>query len=281
MYRYQRDTCGTSASPSATSPPRSKWLGKKGTFADIDTCSDAEVTGRHEGHIRKGHVAVVTDDDSHDTPPDADERHHNVRLDDLRRPATVMSPSKRGQGRGGRNQITALKSDLPAADPGAVTIHRWRKRRERKWNSGMTLAQQAMVRSQAEQIRAYIKAIRKGGGLLREMAEAGERQTGGNPKLQRSRGATVAAPSLTDMGFTKSRASPSVAGNVVRFPANVLIESGVSQRQAAKMLNVSNATISRDVRGTNVTKGVTNVTGGKVAKTGSAATKARRTAVLT
>ena len=98
------------------------------------------------------------------------------------RDGVVASPSKRGQGRGGRNQITALKSDLPAADPGAVTIHRWRKRRERKWNSGMTLAQQAMVRSQAEQIRAYIKAIRKGGGLLREMAEAGERQTGRQSK---------------------------------------------------------------------------------------------------
>ena len=110
----------------------------------------------------------------------------------------------------------------------------------------MTLAQQAMVRSQAEQIRAYIKAIRKGGGLLREMAEAGERQSSGGDRKSSSRGATM-MPSLTDMGFTKSRASPSVAGNVVRFPANVLIESGMSQRTTAKLLGVDHKTIRRDL----------------------------------
>ena len=86
MYRYQRDTCGTSASPSATSPPRSKWLSKEGTCIEAsDTSSDASVAGRHD---RKSHVRVMTDDD--DTPPNADKQHHDGRLDDQRRPATVI-----------------------------------------------------------------------------------------------------------------------------------------------------------------------------------------------
>ena len=53
--------------------------------------------------------------------------------------------------------------------------------------------------------KVWLNAIRKGGGLLREMAAAGERQTGGgDPPSRRAR---VAPPTLDAMGFTYSRSS--------------------------------------------------------------------------
>src|SRR5262245_45875147 len=43
---------------------------------------------------------------------------------------SVVQPSQEAgsTGRKGGNRISDLKSDLPTADPGAVVIHRWRKR---------------------------------------------------------------------------------------------------------------------------------------------------------
>jgi hypothetical protein len=54
------------------------------------------------------------------------------------RDSVILPPSKRGQGRTG-NQIKALKSDLPMADPGDVTAHRWRKRFFSKYDGKWTL----------------------------------------------------------------------------------------------------------------------------------------------
>lgn len=52
-----------------------------------------------------------------------------------------------------------------------------------------------------------MRAERRAGELLAEMKERGERQGDGNPKLQRSRGATVEPPKLSDLGVSKTQSS--------------------------------------------------------------------------
>ena len=91
------------------------------------------------------------------------------------RDGVVTSPSKRGQGRGGRNQITALKSDLPAADPGAVTIHRWRKRLCIKNGKG-TKIDAAKLRTVLEEAALTCQRVceMRGSGTERGTAGTGE-----------------------------------------------------------------------------------------------------------
>jgi hypothetical protein len=53
-----------------------------------------------------------------------------------------------------------------------------------------------------------LRAERRAGELLREMAERGERRDGSNKQnLRRSHAETPVAPKLSDLGLTKSQSS--------------------------------------------------------------------------
>ena len=134
--------------------------------------------------------------------------------------ATVIKPTltdlgfpRRRQRQGKR--VSALKSKLPAADPGDLVVHRWRerangmphmaiknRRRTALRRSWRTWPANCLARREANQANAQRPWLLMGGRLLKAMAEAGERANRGR---QTSHGETFAT--LADLGFSRSRAS--------------------------------------------------------------------------
>src|SRR5258706_2744899 len=84
----------------------------------------------------------------------------------------------KGPGRGKKKEISGLKSLLPAADPGAVIAHRWRKSFCHKGETGSVLDKDKLALAIAD---AQARALR----VVQQQPKGTERGTGGTGEFER------------------------------------------------------------------------------------------------